>query len=99
MIRLGVMAVLLSFLAAGCSTMEVQVDHDPDQPFSGLKTYDWIPGPREPTGNRRIDDNTLLDKRVRKAVEGALNEKGFRESSESPDCWLAYTLPWTSGRA
>ncbi len=90
MIRLGATAVLLGFLVAGCSTMEVQVDYDPDQQFTGLKTYDWIPEPRKPTGDPRIDDNTILDKRIRRVVESALNEKGLRKSSDSPDFWLAY---------
>ena len=90
MTRFGVTAALLAFLAAGCSTMEVQVDYDRDREFSRLRTYDWIPEPRTSTGDPRIDDNTILDKRIRRAVEGELNAKGFRKSTEAPDFWLAY---------
>ena len=88
--RFAVTLALLASLNVGCSTMEVQVDYDPESDFSGLKTYDWIPGPRKPTGDPRIDDNTILERRIRRAVESELNAKGFQKSSESADFWLAY---------
>lgn len=90
MTRFAVTAALMASLIAGCSTMEVQVDFDPDEKFSGLRTYGWIPATRKPTGDPRIDDNTILEKRIRRAVEGELNAKGFQKSPESPDFWLAY---------
>ena len=90
MTRFVVTAILLASLLAGCSSMEVNVDYDPKGDFSGLKTFDWIPGPRKPSGDPRIDDNTILDRRIRGAVESELAAKGFRKSAQSPDFWLAY---------
>ena len=90
MARLATVLILLASLAAGCSTMEVAVDYDRERNFSGLSTFDWIPDPQTPTGDPRIDDNTLLDRRIRRAVESELMAKGFAKSAESPDFWLAY---------
>ncbi len=88
--RLVLLWLLLALLLAGCSSMEVQVDYDPNTKFAGLETYDWIPEPRERTGDPRIDRNTILEKRIKTAVERELDAKGLRKSSESPDFWLAY---------
>lgn len=75
----------------GCSSMVVQSDHDPTVSFSGFKTYDWISEPRKPTGDPRIDQNPLLDARIREAVDRVLATKGLsKATSGQPDLLLAY---------
>jgi hypothetical protein len=84
----------LFLLAAGlngCSTMVVSHDYDPDADFARLKSYGWIPEPRKPSGDPRIDHNTLLEERIEKAVETQLNAKGYvKKASGTPDFWLAF---------
>jgi hypothetical protein len=85
------MIVIVSSLAiAGCSTMEVSYDYDPKAKFSGLNTYDWLDEPQKPTGDPRIDDNTILKSRVQTAVDTALAARGFRKVSSDPDFLVAY---------
>jgi len=85
------LGTLLILALSGCSSMTVNSDYDPSEDFKALKTYDWIPGGRKPTGDPRIDDNTLLDTRVRRAVDSELAAKGFRKLTDGqPDFWVVY---------
>ena len=87
--RLAGMFLILA--VSGCSSMTVNSDYDPAQSFRGLKTYAWIPGGRKPTGDPRIDNNTLLDSRVRRAVDSELAANGFNKvSGGKPDFWVVY---------
>jgi hypothetical protein len=84
---------LTIFIAAlaGCSTMEINTDFDPNANFAGLKTYAWLDEPREATGDPRIDDNPFLEGRVHAAVDRELGAKGFvMTSSGTPDFLVAY---------
>jgi len=46
--------------------------------------------PQKPTGDPRIDDNTILRNRVHTAVDAALSARGFRKVSSDPDFLVAY---------
>lgn len=81
---------LLAVLLAGCSTMDVTTDYDPGAVFEGMKRYAWLPEPRKATGDPRIDDNKLLDQRIRKAVEDQLEFKGYTLSTSDPDFLVGY---------
>ena len=85
-----ILIIALSLVVAGCSTMEINYDADPKANFSGLKTYDWLDEPQKPTGDPRIDDNTILRNRVHTAVDAALSARGFRKVSSDPDFLVAY---------
>ena len=85
-----ILIIVLSLVVAGCSTMEITYDADPKANFSGLKTYDWLDEPQKPTGDPRIDDNTILRNRVHTAVDAALSARGFRKVSGDPDFLVAY---------
>lgn len=85
--------------AAGCTTVRVKTDHDPDREFSGLRTFAWLEPPlREqpkPETGEDVDPfahNTLLDKRVRSAVEAELTGRGYAPAAEgeTPDFLLRY---------
>lgn len=83
--------ILLLFAALnGCATMTITSDYDAFANFSGLKTYAWIPDPKTPSGDPRID-SSLLDSRIRKAVEIHLSARGYvKEKSGTPDFWIGY---------
>ena len=79
------MAVLLIAPAlAGCSQVAVTTDHDPSANFSALHTYAWRPGPQQGVDDPRFD-STLLDKRVRAAVDRVLASKGYRTAAPGTD--------------
>ena len=61
--RLVLLWLLLALLLAGCSSMEVQVDYDPNTKFAGLETYDWIPEPSPPVSTQRTTESDIERKR------------------------------------
>jgi uncharacterized protein DUF4136 len=81
------------FLAAsigGCASPKIGYDFDRVANFSGYHTYAWIPGAQEATGDRRLD-NSLLDARIRTAIEAQLHSKGYAATANgSPEFFVAY---------
>jgi hypothetical protein len=75
---------LLSLVAvalAGCATqVAVSVDHDRSANFAALRTYAWRPGAMPGVGDPGFD-STLLDMRVRGAVDRVLAAKGYRQAT------------------
>lgn len=83
--------LLLVIGVGGCATLEVSTDFDPQARFSGLETYRWVKKPQPPTGDPRIDDNSLLDARVHSAVDRHLAARGYRLIAEGrPDFLVGY---------
>ena len=85
-----ILSLLLVALLTGCSTMEVSFDSDPKADFTGLKTYAWLKEPQKPTGDPRIDGNTILENRIHAAVDAELAARGFRKVTSDPDFLVAY---------
>lgn len=67
-------SVFFLLVVAGCSTLGVQTDYDPDASFSELKTYRWLPSPE---GDPRVH-NDIAEGRVVRNVDRVLGEKGYR---------------------
>jgi hypothetical protein len=87
-------------LSLGCLGPRVYTDHDPSIDFARLESYRWLEpplreAPRE-EGAAAVDPfvhNTLLDKRVRDAVETALAARGYREADgDEADFVLRYEV-------
>ena len=85
-----ILASALATLVSGCSTLEVSYDYDPKADFSGLSTYQWLDEPQKPTGDPRIDGNTILRDRIHLAVDSELRARGFTKVSADPDFLVAY---------
>jgi len=81
------LAVLLGGLAAmlGCSTTTsaVRVDKG-DADLAKCQTFDWLDASKEPS--------TFADQRIETAALDTLREKGYTQSSDKPDCKIAYNL-------
>jgi len=87
-------ACIAAALLAGCSTVSVTRDYDPETDFSPLKTYAWKHDMQPKTGNARID-NDLIDQRVRESVEATLAAKGYTAvDSEEADFLVAYFIEY-----
>jgi len=88
-LKLGI-AVFFIVFAAGCATVSVDADYDTKSNFSNLKTYSWVQATQPATGDARID-NSLLDSRVRSAVDQSLKARGYVKTSEvNPDFLVGY---------
>ena len=57
-------------LTAGCSSISTNIDYDSDADFAAYATYAWLQQPTTAVGDARAAQqmNTLLDKRIRNAV-------------------------------
>jgi hypothetical protein len=81
--------VFLSLLLASCG-IPVKQDYDSTADLHALRSFNWQSKVQKPTGNE-LTDNTLLDSRIRAAVEAELLAKGHRKLETAPDYLVAYT--------
>jgi hypothetical protein len=82
--------LMLAAVSAGCSSIEVNHDYDPKADFAGLKSYAWLKEPQKPTGDPRIDGNTILQNRIHEAVDTQLAARGFKKVASDADFFVAY---------
>jgi hypothetical protein len=87
----AIAALVVSAGLAGCTNIKIAADYDPNASFEGLDSYAWLPRPQPKTGDARLD-STLVDQRVRRAVDSALAAKGIRLATERPRFLVAYNL-------
>jgi hypothetical protein len=85
--RLSIIA-LLGLLVAGCG-IPVKQDYDSSINLNALQSFNWRSAVQEPTGNKLVD-NSLLDSRIRAAVERELTAKGHRKVANGSDYLVAY---------
>ena len=80
---------LLLFVAA-CSSPQLGYDFDRGADFSRYHTYAWVSAAQDVTGDKRLD-SSLVNARIRAAVDAQLRAKGYLASSNgSPDFLVAY---------
>jgi hypothetical protein len=77
-------------MLAGCASVKVSFDHDPNANFSGLETYAGVSSTQPKTGDARLDGD-ILNSKIRQAVENQLRLKGYQKATDgSPDFLIAY---------
>lgn len=74
-----------------CSRSLVNSDFDRDINFSNYRSYDWMTEP-EQAGQNNIMRNTLFEKRLRTAVDGELQARGYQSQTDKPDFLIAYYI-------
>jgi hypothetical protein len=79
-------------LAVGCSSISVRHDFDTQADFTAYQTYAWLQQPTTAVGDAEAAQrtNTLLDKRIKRAVDAELAAKGMKPSAENPDLLVIY---------
>jgi hypothetical protein len=82
-IKIFLIITFLLLLSFGCSTITVNYDYDKEADFSSLKQYDWL------ESSQVIREDTLLEKRIKNAINKNLHSKGFILSTEKPDFLIA----------
>lgn len=82
----------MAVLAIGCSTLKVSQDYDTQTEFARLQTFAWQNDTQPQYNDIRLN-NSLLDARIRGAVEQSLLAAGFRKSArQEADFLVAYEL-------
>lgn len=87
--RLPLYGFILAALAGGCVAPNIGYDYDRSANFSRYHTYAWVSAAQETTGDRRLD-SSLLDTRIRGAIDTQLRAKGYLATKTSPDFVVAY---------
>jgi hypothetical protein len=78
---------ILIFLQA-CSGITVSQDYEQGYDFSTLKTFSWKANDNNEYG---LEDNDLVDNRIREAIESQLSAKSFtRVDTGKPDFYVSY---------
>jgi len=92
-VRVIVLLMLALAIATGCRSYGVRSDWDPMTSFDAMRSYHFE-DPPEVEGANPFADNSLLRKRVRRAIELVLEERGFAvaESRESADFVVTYQV-------
>ena len=80
-------AALLSLaLLGGCAGYDIRYDFDASAPYARYKTFDWYTAKKGTGGT-----TSLMDKRVRAAVQAELQTKGFKlDAQGDPDFLVTY---------
>ena len=79
-------ALLALALLGGCAGYDIRYDFDASAPYARYKTFDWYTAKKGTGGT-----TTLMDKRVRTAVQSELQNKGFKlETQGDPDFLVTY---------
>ena len=83
------LVTFLTVSAVGCTTMSVKTDYDRNQQLPAIRTFAWIEQPAKPIRNPIIQ-NSLMDSRIKQAVERELQTLGYQKNVESPALLVVY---------
>lgn len=82
------LVVFILIYIQACSGIKVSQDYEQDYDFSALKTYSWKANDNNEYG---LEDNDLVDNRVREAIENGLSAKSFTQiDTGKPDFYVSY---------
>jgi hypothetical protein len=81
---------LLAASIGGCASPKIGYDYDRSVNFTHYHTYAWIPRAHDATGDRRLD-SSLIDARIRSAIDAQLRSKGYTATADdTPEFLVAY---------
>ncbi|MFQ5648921.1 MAG: DUF4136 domain-containing protein [bacterium] len=72
----GFLGACLALGWLSCSPISVRTDFDREANFSNYQTFKWMPNPQK-RKKGSVPRNSLLDKKIRRAVERELEAKGY----------------------
>ncbi len=80
-------AFLSLMLLSACSQVQIRYDYDSRANYASFKTFDWMRA-KEKAGKV---ENSIMDRRVKGAIERELMTKGFQaQASADPDFLVTY---------
>jgi hypothetical protein len=87
-----VLLMCLAILLSGCSSLSVNYDWDNEAAFPSYRTFAWVQQGTMPVGDAQaaLARNSLLDQRIKRAVNTQLEGKGMRLDEQNPDLLCAY---------
>lgn len=86
-------AALSVGMTAACASVDIHHDWDVTADFTRYHTYQWMPAapaPEPKDAKAAQAANTLLDRRIRAAVDAAMASRGFTADPAEPDVLVVY---------
>jgi hypothetical protein len=83
LVRKMIVLFLLPCAAIAMLAQDVQYNYDRDADFSVYKTYQWVE-------RSRMVSNELVDKDIRRAIDGQLTQKGLQRVESNGDLHIQY---------
>jgi len=84
----AILGLALMVGLVSCSSSHVASNYDREVDFARLKTFGWM---SRTEGSTSLVHNTLLEKRIRNAVDQVLTSEGYqKETTGNPDFLIAY---------
>ena len=81
----AMLSSLAVLVLAGCATLQVETDYDPEVSVTQLSTYDWVDQEADASGVPAVD-SPLLKRHIRVAVDGKLGRMGYHKvTSAAPE--------------
>ena len=87
---LNTILVLSVLSLSGAAGAAVSVDFDKEADFSGYKTFAWKEG--------TLAENTLMHKRIVRAIEAELESAGLTQNEGEPDVYILYHVALNQDR-
>jgi len=89
--RVTILASLFFIAITGCS-VTVKETFDTQADFTRYKTYCWMDGCDFSFKDTQHWDDSLAYKKIRKAIEKELKQKGLIQSTHNPDLLIGFTI-------
>lgn len=87
----GVAALAATISMLACNPTYVDHDYDVDADFSAYKTFAWLPQTTMSEGQpKATQQSSLMENRIKRAVNDGLEAKGLRLTETDPDLELVY---------
>lgn len=89
----NILIACIMLAVLGCApSITVKHDYDKEANFAALKTFAWLPTPENPQASvkQALERNSLLDKRIKQAVDAQLAGKGYQVNVNNPDFVVTY---------
>ena len=84
--------LMVALVQTACAGISVNQDFSEGADFSALTTWNWMPAGDREGGDPRTD-SPLVDQRIRSAIEGQMQAKGYRKvDSGEPSFRVGYHL-------
>lgn len=84
--------ILLLLLSSCSSELTIRTDYDPDYKIAALPSYTWLERTNIEAGKNPKYYNELNDQRIKRAVDKALQSRGYRKDDDKADMVLHYHI-------
>jgi hypothetical protein len=87
---ISIIAAALLAVLAGCSSIKIGLDFDPQVDFKRFTTYDWLDNRPDARGEARAPEYPSANEVIRATVQKEFPAKGLTRNELAPDLLVTY---------